>query len=102
MKSKLLVVFLILSLMSLWGGMALAKTTITAWWTVRKPVMDYSREEVLKYELEHPDIKVELVGMPGDVILQKLPGAVRTKTGPDICFIDENLVKPMYLGGILQ
>lgn len=104
MKSKILVVLVILSLMSLWSGMALAqkKVSILAWWTVRKPIMDYSREQVKKFEMEHPNIDVELVGMPGDAVLRKLPGAVRTKTGPDVCYIDENLVKPMFLGGILQ
>ena len=91
MKSKLLVALVVLSLMSLWGGMALGSTTITAWWTVRKPIMDYSREEVKKFELEHPGIKVELVGIPEDAVQQKLlAGAVAGAEGPDIVYIDEN------------
>lgn len=103
MKSKLLAALVVLSLMSLWGGMALGSTTITAWWTVRKPIMDYSREEVKKFELEHPDIKVELVGIPEDAVQQKLlAGAVAGAEGPDIVYIDENVFKVMVNAGALQ
>jgi len=110
--SLLLVSFLLVTFSVFGGGQKEAaeveevkapeKVTILAWWTVRKPLMEYSREEVKKFESEHPNIAVELVGMPGDAILQKLPGAVKTKTGPDVVYIDENLVKPMALGGILK
>lgn len=104
MKSKILVVLVILSLMSLWSGMALAqkKVSILAWWTVRKPIMDFTREEVKKFETEHPNIQVELVGIPEDALQQKLIGAVKAKIGPDVVYIDENVVKVMYNTGILR
>jgi len=104
MKSKLLAALVILSLMSLWGGMALAKATkITAWWTVRKPVMDYSVSQLKIFELAHPNIKVELVGLPEDAVAQKLlAGAAAGIEGPDIVYIDENVFKVMVNAKVLQ
>jgi len=104
-KNKILAVTLTLSLLLglLYGPtLAQGKVSILAWWTVRKPIMDYSREQVKKFEMEHPDIRVELVGIPEDALQQKLIGAVKAKIGPDVVYIDENTVKVMYNARVLR
>jgi ABC-type glycerol-3-phosphate transport system substrate-binding protein len=78
------------------------RVSLLAWWTVRKPIMDYSKEELKKFESRHPNIQVELLGIPEDALQQKLIGAVKAKTGPDVVYIDENTVKVMYNAGVLQ
>ena len=71
------------------------KVSLLAWWTVRKPIMEFSKEEVKKFETEHPNIQVELMGMPEDALQQKLIGATKANIGPDVVYIDENIVKVM-------
>jgi len=80
----------------------LEKVSLLAWWTVRKPIMEYSKEEVKKFEANNPHITVELLGMPEDALQQKLIGATKAGTGPDVVYIDENAVKVMYNAGVLQ
>lgn len=103
MKTRILVVFLVLSLMSLWVGTALAKTTLLVWWTIRSPaVMDFTREQVGIFEAEHPDIDIEFVALPEDALQQKLIGAVRADIGPNVIYIDTNFIMLFYNAGILK
>ncbi len=104
----LIVMLLIASLMAMAGAQQEGskapgeKVSLLAWWTVRKPIMEFSKEEVKKFETEHPNIQVELMGMPEDALQQKLIGATKANIGPDVVYIDENIVKVMYNAGVLQ
>jgi multiple sugar transport system substrate-binding protein len=110
---KLAMVVVVLLLSSTWTALAGAqkegtgeapeeKVSLLAWWTVRKPIMEYSKEEVDKYQARQPNVRIELLGIPEDALQQKLIGATKAKLGPDVVYIDENTVKVMYNAGVLQ
>jgi len=110
---KLIAVLMVFLLISVWTALAGAqkeaggkasteKVSLLAWWTVRKPIMEYSKKEVEKWVAQHPNIQVELLGIPEDALQQKLIGAAMAKIGPDVVYLDENTVKVMYNAGVLQ
>lgn len=78
------------------------KVSILAWWTVRKPIMELTKEEVKNFEADNPHISIELLGMPEDALQQKLIGTTQAGIGPDVVYIDENYVKVMYNAKVLQ
>ncbi len=81
---------------------AAEKASILVWWTVRKPIMELTKERLKDFEAAHPNISVELVGMPGDALQQKLIGATQAGIGPDVVYIDEDLIRVMYNTGVLK
>lgn len=84
-----------------WGE---ATGTVEFWDTNANPVLTAAWQELIaEFEVEHPDIDVEYVGLPNSSYLQKLDNALASGQVPDVAlvgndvahFIAQNAMTPL-------
>ena len=68
------------------------RVKIKFWAWLYGPLPEYWRTKLYEFEKKNPDIEVEFLELPSDVMVEKCPAALAAGEGPDVVWLDESFL----------